>query len=584
VQDQEDSMPLKEKDVLKLLVDGPTLQQLTNSISEELRKRISPPAVGEVLVALQDKEYVFLEEGRWWRTPEGVSYLDKLLADELVDQEAHAKETRYGRLSVLAGMLTQGSNDLIFALVLSFAVLLLKLSYAFGYLVPGWDSTVYLLNARRFLYGWDPFSFFELLRPPLLPNIVSELWKVFGETYWITMSIQPIFTVAAGLVLYLVVREMFDWKTAMLSLFMFLFNPTVFKWTNQLLTHGVELFFVLLSIFFAWRTYSESATRDLLPKYVYPALVGSLAGLASLARYPALMFLPAVLVLVLRREIVWNVRWIMICGLGFILPWSYWLRWNMTYANGDAFASVKAAFQVGAFRGPAEVQTAVDPWHIYITGLPQLITVVGVALLLAGILSKENFRNKKTLVFLSWFAIATGVGFVLENKAVRFMTDWFPAISVLMALGIARIQKKLNFRPKAAFNILIAAWLIYLVWSTTVLATADLNESNGSPQKEFPTVVSWVTTNMAKTDIGVSDLYTPQLNYFAKRLFYSYDYVREVSMVRGITIQEAMAQLSVTYVIATPSLIEHYNLDKTSYLMMHKKFENFVVYAFVRTG
>ncbi len=56
---------LKEKDLLKLMTDGPTLELLTKRISGEFREEISSGSVGDVLPALEKNGYVFREAGRW---------------------------------------------------------------------------------------------------------------------------------------------------------------------------------------------------------------------------------------------------------------------------------------------------------------------------------------------------------------------------------------------------------------------------------------------------------------------------------------------------------------------------------------
>ncbi len=72
------------------MADGPTLGLLTKRISEELREEISFRSVGEVLLTLEKKGYIFREEGRWWRTPEGIALLHKPIRQDLPDREAGA--------------------------------------------------------------------------------------------------------------------------------------------------------------------------------------------------------------------------------------------------------------------------------------------------------------------------------------------------------------------------------------------------------------------------------------------------------------------------------------------------------------
>ena len=506
--------------------------------------------------------------------------MEKLLAEERVEREEQGKESKRKRVPgvpAFATGLKRTPKDLIGVFIIGVAVVVFKLSFTYSYVLPGWDPCVYLLNARRFFYGYDPLSFFELLRPPLLPAIISLLWSPFGENYLVAAAIQPVFTVLAGFILYVIVRQMFDWGTAMLSFLVFLFAPEVFRPTNLLLTHGVELPFALMCVFFAWKIYSEQGKADRLREYVYTACVGAFAALASLTRYPAIVFFPAVLALTLRRNVSWSLKWILICGFFFVATWAPWLRWNMVNAGGDPFASVKAAFFVGAPSGAEEM----IPWYYYLTSLVVQISIVGVVLFLAGIADREAFRDRKKLMFVCWFALATGANSVIPNKQLRFMVEWFPAISVLVALGARRIQRLFRFKSKALFNLLLASWLVYLVWSSNVITASDVNMRNDRWAKEVPTVVSWMTVNMAKDDIGASDVFAPQLSYFAKRMVYSFSYVQDKSVEDRITLREVLAKLNVTFVIVTFDFAKNMKFENASYLVTLKDFWNFVAYAVI---
>jgi hypothetical protein len=74
-----------EKDLLRLMQDGPTLLELTQRIWLEFGEEMPPKSVGTILASLQNKGFVFLEEGRWWRTPQGITYLEKIIAEETTE-------------------------------------------------------------------------------------------------------------------------------------------------------------------------------------------------------------------------------------------------------------------------------------------------------------------------------------------------------------------------------------------------------------------------------------------------------------------------------------------------------------------
>ncbi len=87
----------KEKELLALLGNGPTLLQLARRIHPELGEEASVRVLRSrqarrmeaALIALEKKGYAFTEEGRWWRTPEGVNALEATLVG--IDEDKHAE-------------------------------------------------------------------------------------------------------------------------------------------------------------------------------------------------------------------------------------------------------------------------------------------------------------------------------------------------------------------------------------------------------------------------------------------------------------------------------------------------------------
>lgn len=574
---------LSDRLVLKLMHDGPTLQQLTDRVSQEMRTEVPAGSVGEILVDLQNKGYAFLEEGRWWRTPEGVTHLDELLTEpreqEEFPQRSRTDDRRWDAVKQIRTEKIKLSSDQILMIILAPAVLLLKVYFSYASLMIGWDATVYLLNARRFLYGYDPLGYFELLRPPLLPFIVSLIWGISGENYQIVAPIQAICTVSAGVLLYMIIREMFDGGTALLSFLVFIFcSPEAFAVTNELLAHGIDLLFVLVCIYCAWKARPRKASTSPLQTYAYTGLIGLFAALASLTRYPSILFAPAVLILLITRDVRWNLRWIAICGMVFLIAWIPWLRWNIANGSGDPFASMRGGFSVVAYAQENE------PWHRYVTGLPELVSIVGTVLFFIGIASYETFTDRKRLAFFSWFVASSAFFSSMPMRGLRFAIEWIPAIAVLIALGARRVVKRLGSRPRTVLNMLLALWLIYLAWNSVLTTSTDITVNNNKPGiREFPVIISWLSTTMTRYDIGAGNAYVPQLNYFSNRLFYSFqNYLEPESKARGLPMRELLLKMNVTYAVVTSDFAQEKGFDQAEYLVLVKKFEIFKVYRVVR--
>ena len=82
------------------------------------------------------------------------------------------------------------------------------------------------------------------------------------------------------MLLYLLVKEMFDARAGLIASVGFLLSPIIMINTDAVLVHGVGVFFVMLAVFSLWRARSEPA---------YYFIVGAAIGLASLTRYPDLL-------------------------------------------------------------------------------------------------------------------------------------------------------------------------------------------------------------------------------------------------------------------------------------------------------
>ena len=134
------------------------------------------------------------------------------------------------------------------------AIVVLSIALAFYYFYyvslvafPHWDSAIYLENAQNWLRG-DPLE--ASYRPPLVSWIIASVWSVSGEDWTTAKYIQPIFTIAAGIVYYLALKkhkgDFFAFGVAALTML----NGYVFYWSTQILTESLSLFFLILSIYF----------------------------------------------------------------------------------------------------------------------------------------------------------------------------------------------------------------------------------------------------------------------------------------------------------------------------------------------
>jgi hypothetical protein len=458
------------------------------------------------------------------------------------------------------------------------AVLSVKLSIALQYHVPIWDSYVYLSNARGFLLGrgpYDPHHFFELLRPPLFPLTIAQVWLGTGVNYDAAAIIQPIFTAAAAYVFFLLMKRLFGVKPALVGSLFLLSAPVVFLWTNQILVHGEDLFFLITAVYLLWRGINGEA------KYL-PFSGGALA-LATLTRYTILVMVPVFVIMLAwlfvasRRNMVrypWREVFSMI--LVFVLVWAPWLLWNYRYV-GDPFASLFTGFSAGALVGGQEV------WYFYIVNVPTLLGAVGSVLLLVGLLDKSIFKDKGKLFLLAWIVIFFLAHTIIQNKDTRFYLEWAPPLVGFAALGVSRIEARMPSKTKILGWAMIALWLFATFYPAVnaSLNDARTDEFAVGSYDEFIAVGTWINANTAHTDIGATD-FAPALSFQTDRLFYDMYYIQTTAGARGLSIDQFMTQLGVNLIVLRPihdpNLIQ--TLGKDSNFALVKQFQTWVIFRF----
>src|ERR671918_388712 len=119
-----------------------------------------------------------------------------------------------------------------FDIAIIFLVMALAICYHFyvsQIAVPFWDSALYLENAQNWLRN-EPLE--ASYRPPLISWIIAGIWSISGEDWTIAKYIQPIFTLGAGVILYLTLKkhkgDFFAFGVTALTML----NPIVFFWSK----------------------------------------------------------------------------------------------------------------------------------------------------------------------------------------------------------------------------------------------------------------------------------------------------------------------------------------------------------------
>lgn len=284
--------------------------------------------------------------------------------------------------------------------------------------VPIHDGAVYLLNAKSWLYNTE---IYQEYRPQLLSWIISAVWLVTGENWVITQYIQPAFTVGAGVILYLLFRKykgrLFAFGVAGLTML----NMVVFAYSTQIITEGLALFFLVLTLYFL-KSQKEN----------YWFLAGITIGLTFASRYP--IILQALTIFIVESIVTKKPALVARTVLG-ALPVIAIVILVMHLKTGE--------FQMGLSKD-TNFTIYLSPFY-----LANSINIWGFAFLLLPIclLYKRTYKDKYNYVFIVWFAFSIIFWSAnLTNHQYRFAIQFTPAVYFLSILGVENLLYYLKRR------------------------------------------------------------------------------------------------------------------------------------------
>jgi 4-amino-4-deoxy-L-arabinose transferase-like glycosyltransferase len=279
--------------------------------------------------------------------------------------------------------------------------------------MPEYDAADYLINARTWVSNERLYSD---IRPPLISWIIAGVYSLTGENWIIIKYLMPAFTLAAGLVLYKHLKEykgsMFAFGVTALTLL----NPYVFFWSTQILTEGLSLFFLIMTLYFCKSNNKNSAL-----------LAGIMLGLTFASRYPIAIqgFVIVIVEAIIRKNPKYLVR--VLTGAAPII----------------LIVVLGVYMKNGSFSGaiPEDTQFIFPPSTFYLSNWQE---IWGFGFLLAplALMFRRTWMDKYNYTFIAWFIIA--LVFWSSNSynyQPRFVVQFTPALSFLVILALENISR-----------------------------------------------------------------------------------------------------------------------------------------------
>src|SRR5919202_1006839 len=289
-------------------------------------------------------------------------------------------------------------------------------SYVSQIKFPFWDSALYLENAQNWLRN-QPLE--ASYRPPVISWIIAGIWTITGEDWTFAEYIQPIFTLGAGLILYLTLKkykgDLFAFGVTALTML----NPFLFFYSTQILTEGISLFFLVLSLYFLK---SEKQYNWIL--------AGIAMGLTFGSRYP--IFLIAVTLFITETIIRQHSRRrFFVNTLIGVVPITLLIITAVYIKSGSFTVAIETDTRVSVLLSSFYIQNFIPIFGFISVLLP------------IAFLFRRTYIDKYNYVFIAWFI----VGFLFwssisENHQERFMIQLMPAVYFLALLTVQNMWKR----------------------------------------------------------------------------------------------------------------------------------------------
>jgi 4-amino-4-deoxy-L-arabinose transferase-like glycosyltransferase len=316
--------------------------------------------------------------------------------------------------------------DLIFIICYSLFSVLFFI-YISTLSVPEYDSADYLLNARNWFSDKDLSS---SIRPPLISWIIACVWSVTGENWIVIKYVIPSFSLAAGLFLYLHLRKYKGGVFAFGVVALTLLNAHVFFWSTQILTEGLSLFFLIMTLCFI-----KSDKKN------YWLLAGITIGLTFASRYP--IAIQAITIFIVESFIRKDMK-LILRTLAGALPVIILVIFAVYLKTGTFLGAI-----------PEDTQFSFPPSLFYVSNWSD---IWGYAFLFVPIvfLFKRTWMDKYNYTFIMWFLVALVFwSSNANNHQERFIVQFAPAVYFLVVLAIeniARVDISAKFRRTTIFR------------------------------------------------------------------------------------------------------------------------------------
>jgi len=290
-----------------------------------------------------------------------------------------------------------------------------------------WDAAVYA-GMGKYIFSFGSAGLWESSRPLVWPVILGLFWKLNLDVVFFGKLLSLLFSVGVLYFTYLIGEEIFDKKTAILSVLLLALTSTFFFFSTIMLSGIISTFFVLTGIYFFIRK-----------NYFFSGLF---FGLGFMTRFLQLMiFLTILLIFLVYNKKEHNYfRNFGKLIISFLIPvFSYLILNYYLYGN------ILHSFFLQALLTKLTGWMYFEPWWFYFVELFKENFLYVFALFGLFVLFKDELDIKKSAVVYPLLIFFLLFSFT-QHKEMRFLIVLFPFLFLITSVGLVRFFEYINNR------------------------------------------------------------------------------------------------------------------------------------------
>ena len=368
----------------------------------------------------------------------------------------------------------------LYLILLSF--LSIKLFHLTSQQGISWDSAVYIEMGKH-IFSAGKLGLWESSRPLIWPTFLGTMWKLGLNPIISGRILELIFSLGLIYLTFIIGKEVFNEKIALLSAFFLAFSQTFLSYSSTILTAIPSTFFALLSVYFLIKN-----------KYT---LSGLFIGISFMTRFLQLFTLiPIILILLYFRKL--NLKKLIKLSYGFstvVIPYliinyilyqnplhPFFLQMFMTKYTGWIYHQPFSFYFINLFKENFLVLfSLVGIFHIFKEKNNKQWIILGIFITFFLFFTSTAHKEMRfTLVFLPYLYLLTSFGLITSLKTLKSSkTSLFLLISLILLLSFQSISNLpvQNYAEHQNFNNYLKDKNIQgNIWVTSPLQLVNTNK------------------------------------------------------------------------------------------------------------